>query len=347
MRPKFLSRVLVLSAAFLLLTAPVFSQAFNASMTGVVADASGGVIPGVELTLINVATGSQATFISDDQGRYTFQNVTPGRYELRAALAGFREYVQTGIELAINQRARLNVTLQVGQLSETVEVVGQPSQLNFESGAREEGISPDTLQRLPLLVSGTVRSAAGFAVLMPGVTTGGSNNAFDARISGGVQSGDEAVVDGVSMQQGTMSQSGMISIFQDFPYSPDMVSEMKILTSNYEPQYGGTAGATIIAETKSGTNEFHGSAFWFHRNSVLNASAFGQERPFNLQHNLGANIGGPVRLPGLWSDNVKTFFYFNHEQFRINGGATAPILSIPSLKNRQGDFTDWVDGAGT
>jgi hypothetical protein len=346
MRHGVFSRALILLAVFLLPTAPVFSQAFNASLSGVVADATGGVIPGVEVTLINVATNAQATYISDDQGRYTFQNVTPGRYELRAALAGFREFVQSGIELAINQRARLNVTLQVGELTETIEVVGQPSQLNFDSGAREEGISPDTLQRLPLLVSGTVRSSASFAVLMPGVTTGGSNNAFDARISGGIQSGDEAIVDGVSMQQGTMSQSGMISIFQDFPYSPDMVSEIKILTANYEPQYGGTAGASIIAETKSGTNEFHGSAFWFHRNSVLNASAFGQERPFNLQHNFGANLGGPVRLPGAWSDNVKTFFYFNHEQFRVNGGATAPILSIPSLKNRQGDFTDWVDGAG-
>ncbi|GAB4116010.1 MAG: hypothetical protein Kow001_16870 [Acidobacteriota bacterium] len=345
-RKVLLPACLLLVATLTIVPAFLSAQSFLASLTGVVSDATGGVVPGVEITLTNTATGQQMSFITDDQGRYSFQSLTPGMYELRAVLSGFKEYVQTGIELAINQKARINIVLQVGEVTETVEVIGAPSQLNFENATREEGISPDTLQKLPLLVSGTVRSSASFAVLMPGVTTGGSNNAFDARINGGVQSGDEAIVDGVSMQQGTMSQSGMISIFQDFPYSPDMVSEIKVLTSNYEPQYGGTAGATIIAETKSGTSEFHGSAFWFHRNSVLNASAFDQDRPFNLQHNFGANVGGPVKLPWVWSDKLKTYFYFNHEQFRINGGATAPIVSIPTVKNRQGDFTDWVDAQG-
>ena len=89
-------------------------------------------------------------------------------------------------------------------------------------------------------------------LLMPGVTTGGTGNAFDARINGGMQSGDEAVVDGASMQQGFMSQSGMVSIFQDFPYSPDMVSEIKVVTSSYAPEYGSTTSGQIMAITKSG-----------------------------------------------------------------------------------------------
>ena len=93
---------------------------------------------------------------------------------------------------------------------------------------------------------------------MPGVSTGGRANAFDARINGGMQSGDEAVVDGASMQQGFMSQSGMISIFQDFPFSPDMVSEIKVVTSSYEPQYGSSTSGQIVATTKSGSDRFHG-----------------------------------------------------------------------------------------
>ncbi|UCF36156.1 MAG: carboxypeptidase regulatory-like domain-containing protein [Acidobacteriota bacterium] len=336
-----------LCAVLLAFTPAVVAQSVNASLNGVVSDATGGVIPGVEVTVTNTGTGATLTYISDDQGRYAFQSLAPGQYELRAVMTGFKESVQSGIQLGINMKGRVDVILQVGEVSETIEVVGAPSQLNFENATREEGINPDTLQRLPLVLNGTVRSSAGIAVLMPGVTTGGSNNAFDARINGGVQSGDEAIVDGVSMQQGTMSQSGMISIFQDFPYSPDMVSEMKIVTSNYEPQYGGTAGAVIIAETKSGGSDFHGSAFWFHRNSAFNARQFGAaERPFNLQHNYGANIGGPVKLPVLWSDKVKTYFYFNYEKFHVNGGATAPILTIPTTKNRIGDFSDWVDGDG-
>ncbi len=338
--------VLCLGMALCVPSAPVAAQTVGASLSGTVQDATGAVIPGVELTLINEGTGAVSTFVSDEAGRFSFQNLAPGSYELRASLPGFKEYVQSGIQLRINQKARLDVVMEIGEVTETIEVVGQPPQLNFENATREEGIDPDTLQKLPLLVSGTVRSSAALAVLIPGVTTGGSNNPYDARFNGSVVSGDEAIVDGVTMQQGTMSQSGMISIYQDFPYSPDMISEIKVLTSNYEPQYGGTAGATIIAETRSGTNEFHGSAFWFHRNSALNASAFDQERPFNLQHNFGANIGGPVKLPGVWSDKIQTFFYFNHEQFRINGGATAPILSVPTVKNRQGDFSDWVDPQG-
>jgi len=334
-------------AVVLTLFLPCLAQSFNASLSGVITDSTGALVPGVELTLTNSATGQHSKFVTDDEGRYSFQNLTPGTYDLSATLAGFKEFRQTGIELPINAKARLNITLQVGGVEQVVQVQGSAPQLNFENATREEGVSPDTLEKLPLLVSGTVRSAAGFAVLMPGVSTGGGNNAFDARINGGVQSGDEAQVDGVSMQQGTMSQSGMISIFQDFPFSPDMVSEVKVLTSNYEPQYGGTAGATIIAETKSGTNDFHASGFWFHRNTVLNARQFGAaERPKNLQHNFGANVGGPVKLPFVWSDKIKTYFYFNHEQFRVRGGATAPILSIPSLKNRAGDFSDWVDSSG-
>jgi len=342
-RTSMFRGVLLLSVILLMTPVLGLAQNINASLSGVVSDATGGVIPGVELTLTSSNTGMQSFFITDDQGRYSFQNLTPGIYELRAVMTGFKEYVAGGIQLSINQKGRLNITLEVGAVSETIEVIGTPSQLNFENATREEGINPETLQTLPLLFNSGPRSSAGFAVLMPGVTTGGGNNAFDARINGGIQSGDEAVVDGVSMQQGTMSQSGMISIYQDFPFSPDMVSEIKVLTANYEPQYGGTSGATIIADTKSGTSEFHGSAFWYHRNSALNASAFDQDRPFQLQHNMGFNVGGPAKIPGAWGDKVKTYFYFNHEQWRINGGASSQRMSIPSMKNRQGDFSDWID----
>ncbi len=346
MQNRTFVRAGVLLAAFLLLSPTLsFAQTINASLSGAVTDSTGGVVPGVELDLTSQETGARATYISDDQGRFSFQNLTPGTYDLRATLTGFKEYVQSGIELNINQKARLNVILQVGEVTETVEVVGQPSQLNFENATREEGISPETLQTLPLLFNSGPRSSASFAILMPGVATGATNSAYDSRINGGLVSGDEAIVDGVSMQQGTMSQSGMISINQDFPYSPDMVSEIKVLTSNYEPQYGGTAGATIIAETKAGTGEFHGSGFWYHRNSALNAAAFDQQKSFQLQHNMGFNVGGPVKLPGIWSDKVKTYFYFNHEQWRINGGASSNRISIPSLKNRQGDFSDWIDSS--
>lgn len=325
----------------------LWSQSFNASLSGTVYDESGGVVPGVELTLTRDETGARFTFLSDDVGRYSFQSLSPGTYTLRAVTPGFKEYVQAGIELNINVRARVEIILQIGARSEQIEVVASPTLMNFESPTREGGIDPDTLGELPLMMDAQIRSAAGFAVLLPGVTSGGGNNAFDCRFNGGTFSGDEAILDGVTMQQGAKSQSGMISIFADFPYSPDMVSEVKVLIANYEPQFGGTAGAVIIAETKSGTQEFHGSGFWFHRNSALNAGPYGQgEKPFDLQNSFGTAIGGPVKIPGLWSSRARSFFYFDFEGFRLRGAPVSDVISIPTMRNRQGDFTDWVDDGG-
>ena len=144
------------------------------------------------------------------------------------------------------------------------------------TATQTHGITPETLQQLPLLMNSGPRAAAGFAILMPGVSTGGGSNAFDARINGGLQSGDEATVDGVSMQQGFMSQGGMVSIFQDFPMSPDMVSEVKVLTSNYAPEYGSSTSGQIMAVTRSGGSSFHGAGFIYHRDDSLKGDAVGR-----------------------------------------------------------------------
>ena len=189
--------------------------------------------------------------------------------------------------------------------------------------------------------------ASFFVMLMPGVSTGGTANAFDARINGGMQAGDEAVLDGASMQQGTLSQSGMVSIFQDFPYSPDMVSEIKVVSSSYDAQYGSTTSGQIVATTKSGQDRFHGAVFEYLQNDSLNANQWGATEKSPLEkHNFGANVGGPMRVPGLWSNSVKTYFYVNVEGYRQEGGSNRPTLSIPSLKERAGDFSDWRDSSG-
>ena len=132
----------------------------------------------------------------------------------------------------------------------------------------------------------------------------------------------------------------------DFPQSPDMISEVKVLTSSYEPQYGSTGGAIVIMETKSGTNQFHGGVYEYNRNTDFNARQFGVDtRPHDLENDFGGFLGGPVKLPLAWSGRNKTFFFVDYERYRIAGGVTAPTLSIPSIKERQGDFSDWVDPA--
>ncbi len=335
--------------ACLLFFLPALStaQSFNGAITGVVRDSSHAVIPDAALTLRNVATDQMvATAVSGPDGEYAFRNLAPGRYEVTATKTGFQQIVRPNIDVTLSSVQRVEFELPVGAQDTRVEVVGGSSVLST-TGTQEHGISPETLQKLPLIFDSGPRSSAGFAILMPGVSTGGRGNAFDARINGGLQSGDEATVDGVSMQQGFMSQGGMVSIFQDFPMSPDMVSEVKVLTSNYAPEYGSSLSGQIMAVTKSGGSEFHGAGFEYHRNDALNAKQWGAEEKSPLRkNNFGANIGGPVKVPVLWSGNVKSFFYFNYEGYRQTGGANQPTLSIPSMAERNGDFRDWRDDAG-
>jgi hypothetical protein len=332
----------------LVFSAPTSAQTVNGAITGVIKDASGAVVKDVALTLRNMVTDQVVgTTISGQSGEYAFRNLAPAKYAVEAVKDGFQQVTHPDIEVTLSSVQRVEITLPIGTQTQRVEVVGGSSVLSV-TGTQEHGISPETLQQLPLLMNSGPRAAAGFAILMPGVSTGGGANAFDARINGGLQSGDEASVDGVSMQQGFMSQGGMVSIFQDFPMSPDMVSEVKILTSNFAPEYGSSTSGQIMAVTKSGGSSFHGSAFEFYRNDSLKAKQWGligDKAPFNRK-NYGVNIGGPAKVPGMWNDKWKSYFYFDHEGYRQKGGSNQPTLSIPSLKERAGDFTDWRDASG-
>jgi hypothetical protein len=296
---------LILFIFILLLPAAASAQTINGAITGVVKDASGGVLADVALTLRNIATDRTiATAVSGANGEYAFRNLPPAKYSVEAIKAGFQQVTHPDIDVTLSSIQRVDIMLPIGAQETRIEVVGGSSVLSV-TGTQEHGISPETLNQLPLLMNSGPRAAASFATLMPGVSTGGGNNAFDARINGGLQSGDEASLDGVSMQQGFMSQGGMVSIFQDFPMSPDMVSEVKVLTSNYAPEYGSSTSGQIMAVTKSGGSSFHGAAFEFHRDDTLKAKQWGADdkAPFK-RNNYGANIGGPAKVPGLWSDSV-------------------------------------------
>jgi hypothetical protein len=337
----------VVSAILLFLPSVSSAQSFNGAITGVVRDSSRAVVPDAALTLRNVATDQTlATAVSGADGEYAFRNLAPGRYEITATKQGFRQVVLPNVDVTLSSVQRVEIELPVGAQSERVEVVGGSSVLST-TGTQEHGITPETLGQLPLIFDSGPRSSATFAILMPGVSTGGRASAFDARINGGLQSGDEATVDGVSMQQGFMSQGGMVSIFQDFPMSPDMVSEVKVLTSNYAPEYGSSLSGQIMAVTKSGGSTFHGAIFEYHRDDGLNAKQWGAaEKGLLRKNNFGANIGGPVKVPFLWSDRMKSYFYFNYEGYRQVGGSNQPTLSIPSVAERNGDFSDWRDATG-
>ena len=214
--------------AFLVLAPAILcAQSMNNTISGTVTDASGSVVPGAQVTLTYVQRNITRETTSGQDGLYSFPNLGPGTYDLKVVAKGFKPMVQRGIEVAVSQLVRNDVRLEIGTDVQVVEVEASASQLNFDNAARTEGVGSQTINELPLIVSGGPRNSAQFLVLLPGVTTGGGNNSYDARINGGMATGDEAIMDGASMQEGFMSQSGMVSFF-DFRMTPDMISEFRV-----------------------------------------------------------------------------------------------------------------------
>jgi hypothetical protein len=339
---KTRSTVLVVFLFLLtVLPAVLWGQAATALLNGTVTDPSGAVVPNAELTLTNLNTSVSQKGTTGSEGIYTFPQVPLGTYEFKVFAPGFKEFVQRGITLNLGEKVRIEVKLEVGTAQQVVEVQADASPLNFENAEQKAGIAPETLGELPLIVSGGIRSSATFLTLLPGAASP-TGNALDAHLNGSLRYSGEIILNGGSFINPSGGQ-GLWGAF-DFAQSPDMVSEVKVLQADYEPQYGAAAGAVVIMETKSGTNVFHGGAFAYHRNTEFNARQYGRESTArDLENDLGVAIGGPLKAPGLWSNWAKTYFFFNYEAFRQRGAPGRDTMSIPSLKERQGDFTDWLD----
>jgi hypothetical protein len=324
-----------------------YGQDTNASLSGTVTDPSGAVIAGAKMALTNEATGFSAKYVSDGAGEFSFLNLTPGKYDMTVTATGFKSTNQKGIELAVNQAARLDVHLALGSTDQTVTVVGDASLINYDNQTLEGGVSPEALQDFPLVVSGAPRSSVAVAIMMPGVTSAGSGNAFNARINGGLITGDEAIVDGATAIEGFMNQSGMVSLQTDFGMSPDITSEVKVLTANYDAQYGDTTSGQLIIQTKSGGEHFHGAGYEYIRNDFFNSNPYGAGqgavKPPDKENDFGANVGGPWYIPGFHGPQsfLKGYFYFNWEGFQDHGGANPATDSILSAADQAGNFSGW------
>jgi hypothetical protein len=323
-----------------------FAQGSRASISGIIQDPTGAAIPNVVLSLRSLATSAVAKTTSGSDGLYSFPNLTPGVYELTVSAKGFREYLQKGISVNLDQQVRIDVPLEVGATAETVEVSANASPLNYESPVQKGTIQPGAIEELPLILGGHTRSAVAFARLLPGVTTGGGEDRlnFNTRINGGTNETDEAVLDGISIVDGSLGQNGIELAVTGHPMSPEAIQEITLLTSNYDAQYGYTSSSVLTAITKSGTNQFHGTLFALERNTALNARQFGlPNRPKDNEHDFGGNLGGPIKLPIFSSGRKKSYFFVNYEGFRLRGATLAPRITVPTAQQRNGDFSDWRD----
>jgi len=199
-----------------------------------VKDPTGAAVPSAVLNLRSLATSAVVTSKAGSDGLYGFPNLVPGVYELSVQAKGFREYVQKGISVNIDQQVRVDISLEVGATTEVVEVSANASPLNYESPVQKGSIQPGTLEELPLILGGHTRSAVAFARLLPGVTTGGDEDKlnFNTRINGGTNETDEALLDGVSIVDGSLGQNGIELPVTGPPMSPEAIQESRMLTSN-------------------------------------------------------------------------------------------------------------------
>ena len=288
-----------------------FAQS-TSRVTGTVQDKSGAVVVGAAVTLTNEATNVAVSTVTTSSGTYLFDGIVPGTYDVAVVMAGFSTFTSTGNVLTIAQPMVVNATLQVGQTSERVEVTAGAELVQTESSGDLGGlIDQRALETLPI-VGARGRSPLDLLELIPGVVDGGPLNSTGANIAGGGVSvngsRDRAwnyTLDGIDINETSAGGSN----FAPLRTNPDSLSGFRVITSNPGAEYGRSSGAQVILETKSGTNNFHGKAFWFYQTPGLNANDPGNiengiPRPQFVQHIYGFNVGGPIF-------KNKTFFFVN------------------------------------
>ncbi len=322
--------LLAVIVAALLLPATGFAQFDAATVLGTVRDSSGAIVPGATVTLKNISTGITANAVSDESGNYQFLNVRIGTYTVRAELQGFSAAVAENVAVTVNARQRVDLTLKVGDIGETVVVTGAAKLLETESSDRGQIIAKEQIVNLPL----NGRAYADLALLSPGVRRSAIAESRDASFNvNGLRSAvNSFILDGVDNNSyGTSNQGFSNQLVQ---VSPDAVEQFKVQTNNFSAEFGRTGGAVINASMRSGTNAFRGTVWEFHRNDALNAVGFFKPttgvKPKLLRNQFGFVFGGPVV-------RNRMFFFVDYEGFR-QISRTLVFASIPTLEQRQGNL---------
>ncbi len=329
--------VLAAIVSILLANVQVYAQVSGATLSGTVTDPSGGVIPNATLSIKNVATGIERQTTADASGVYTAPNLLPGTYEVTVTAAGFATSVQSGITLTVGAQQLLNFSMKVGDSSQKVEVTGEALSVQLASSEISGVVTDRTVQELPL----NGRDWTSLATLQPGVDSLGTDQAntgtkdrarrgygVEMTISGSRPSQNNYRIDGINVNDYANGGPGSV---EGATLGVDAIQEFSVLTSNYSAEYGRTSGGVINAITKSGTNNYHGSAYEFLRNGALDAANFfdnatGSPKPHFERNQFGGGVGGPIA-----KDN--TFFYADYEGLRSNQGTTT-IANVPSAAIR-------------
>ncbi len=292
------------------------AQTGTSRVTGVVQDTTGAVVPGATVTLTNEGTNIVFSATTTSAGIYVFDSVQLGTYTVSVEKQGFKKFVSKGNVLGAGQPLTINAQLAVGETQEVIEVIGSAERVQTStSGNFGATLNNKTLTDLPLgLESGTGgRNPLIFVRLQPGVVSG-ANTGGASHVNGARDRAFNYTLDGIDINESSAGGSE----FSPLRTNPDGLQELRVITSNATAEHGRNSGAQVVLVTKSGTNDFHGNLFYFHRNSALAANEFGNNlngiaKPALRQHQYGGDIGGPISIPKLYDGKDRTFFFFNYQ----------------------------------
>ncbi len=324
------------SIVVLFLAPPASAQVSGATLSGTVTDSSGAVIPNVQISIKNEATGEVRAVKVDSAGLYSAPNLLPGKYDVTVSAPGFATAIQKDVTLTVGGQQLLNIKMQVGQVSQTIEVTDVAPAVQLTDSTVGGVIGQEAVVQLPL----NGRDWTSLATLEPGVdsvgsiqaNTGGPDRArrgygVQMTISGTRPTQNNYRIDGISVNDYTNGGPGSV---EGSTLGVDAVQEFSVLTSNYSAEYGRTSGGVVNALTKSGTNAFHGDVYEFLRNSALDARNYFDpaQIPAFRRNQFGAALGGPIMKD-------RTFFFMDYEGLRQNQGITSQAI-VPSAAARQG-----------
>lgn len=336
----------VMSAlAMTLCASALLAQSTLGTITGLVTDSTGAIVPNAVVVATNKATGVRAQTVSSSSGNYVIPSLQVGPYEVSVAVSGFKTFTRSGINLSSNDNIRVDVALEVGQTSEQVVVTAEAPPLKTESTEVSTTMENKLVTDMPLNaagIGGGMRNAFSIMMMMPQVKSGNGESAWDdLQVGGGQQHDFNVSVDGMSVEMGWRNHVGYMNRLTP---AVDAVEEFRIETAAFKAEDSRVSGGNISITTKSGTNELHGLLFDYFQSQHLNANTWqnnklGRDKSVFHRNDYGANVGGPVYIPKVYDGRNKTYFFVSYEGYRWPQQSDPGQLSIPMPEMLRGDFS--------
>ncbi len=335
---RFVRFVGVIAAVSVLFSLPAMSQVLYGSILGTVEDPTGSVVPKAKVTITNKATGAVREAEADDAGRYSLLNVVAGPYEMKIAATGFRTSVRSDVEVSINTVTRVDVRLEVGQMTEQVTVSATAVALQTDKSDVRHEITGQMATNLPLPA---YRNYQSLIALVPGASPPSFQNAVVDTPGRALRS----FVNGTATNNNNTLTDGALNINIWLPHHVayvqpvESIETVNITTNSFDAEQGMAGGAAVTLTTKSGTNDLHGTGWWFHNNQRFNSDpvyfrASTYKKPLSILNIFGGNIGGPIKKD-------KLFYFFNYERTTERTGYSGNY-SVAPADFRAGDFSKWA-----